>query len=99
VALLLFNLYSKESLLLEKEPEKMNESLSFNCAKTDLEFGFNLSNKEVGFVQATTIGKTLSQQNKRKHLVLNLKNIKLECNIFENLPHFVVYRLEIMKAY
>ena len=48
VALRLFTLYSEGSLILENEPEikkKMKESLSFNCAKQDIELNFNLTFK------------------------------------------------------
>jgi hypothetical protein len=39
-ALRLFNLDSERSLLLENEPEKIEEYVSFNCEKTDLELSF-----------------------------------------------------------
>jgi hypothetical protein len=66
-ALYLFKLYSQGSLLLENELEKkMIESLSFNCAKHDLDFSFKLLNKEDGSARATTKEKALSQPNIRK---------------------------------
>ena len=48
VALRLFTLYSEGSLILENEhdiKQKMEELLSFNCAKSDVEINFNLSYK------------------------------------------------------
>ena len=76
----------------------MRESLSFNCAKTDLDFSSNLSNKEDESVRATTKEKSLSKQNVRKQLaLLSYKNLKQEYNIFEKLSHFAVYRLKVTK--
>ena len=99
-ALYLFILYSQASLLLENEPEKkpeMMKSLSFNCAKHDLDFSFNLLNKEEGSARATAKEKALSEPNIRKQLTTNYKKFKEMYNIFEKLPHFAVYRLKVMK--
>jgi len=73
----------------------MKEKLSLNCSKTDVEFSFNLSNKEDGFARATPKEKDLSEQNIRKTLNLNYMYFKLEYNILKKLHHFAVYRLNV----
>jgi hypothetical protein len=98
VALRLFTLYSEGSLLLENEAEikqKMKESLSFNCAKHDVELSFNLSFKGDDSERPKAKGKAVSEPNIKKQLAANFKQFKKDYNIFEKLPHFAVYRLKV----
>ena len=95
----MFFFNSKGSLLLENEQEikqKMKETLSFNCAKQDLEFSVNKSSKEDGSARAKAKDNVLSEENIRRQLGLNYKNFKKEYNIFGKLPHFAVYRLKVL---
>ena len=100
VALTLFTFYSKGSLILENEPEikkKMKKSLSFNCAKQDIELNFNLTYKGDDSARPIAKEKALSEPNIRKQLATNFKLFKKDFNIFEKLPNFAVYRLELRK--
>ena len=54
----------------------MKETLSFNCAKQDLEFNFNINNKEDGSDRAKAKENVLSEHDIRKHLELNYINFK-----------------------
>ena len=99
VALRLFTLYSKGSLILENEDDikqKMVDLLSFNCAKSDIEMNFNLSYKGDDSERPKAKEKALAEPNIRKQLGTNFKRFKREYNIFEKLPHFAVYRLKVI---
>lgn len=101
VALRLFKLYSEGSLILENEAEikqKMKESLSFNCAKQDIELSFNLTFKGDDSARPKAKEKALSEPNIKKQLAANFKQFKKEYNIFEKLPHFAVYRLKVRQC-
>ena len=66
VALMLFTFYYEGSLILENEPEikkKRKESLSFNCAKQDIEMNFNLTYKAVDSARPKAKEKALSEPN------------------------------------
>ena len=73
----------------------MRESLSFNCAKQDIELSFNLTFKGDDSARTKAKEKALSEQNIKKQLAANFKQFKKEYNIFEKLPHFAVYRLKV----
>jgi hypothetical protein len=75
----------------------MEETLSFNCAQTEIEFSFNLSTKEDGSARAITKKMAHFEHNIMKQLALNYNYFKQEYNIFEKLLHFVVYRLKVNK--
>jgi len=79
VALMLFTLYSKGSLILENEPEikkKMKESLSFICAKQDIELSFNLTFKGDDSARPKAKEKALSEPNIKNSLLQTLSNSK-----------------------
>ncbi len=77
----------------------MKETLSFNCAKLDLEYASNIFYKGDESSRENAKKKALSEQNIRKQLATNLKNFKREYIVFEKLPHFVVYRLKVNRIY
>ena len=98
VELRLFTLYSEGSFILENEAEikqKMKEQLSFSCAKQDIELSFNLTFKGDDSARPKAKEKALSEPNIKKQLAANFKQFKKDYNIFENLPHFAVYRLKV----
>ena len=100
VALTLFTFYSKGSLILENEPEikkKMKKSLSFNCAKQDIELNFNLTYKRDDSARPKSKEEALSEPNIKKQLAANFRLFKKDYNIFEKLPHFAVCRLKVRK--
>ncbi len=69
VALMIFTLYSEGSLIIENEPEikqKMKESLSFNCAKQDIELNFNLTFKGDDSARPKAKEKALIEPNIKK---------------------------------
>jgi hypothetical protein len=73
----------------------MRESLSFNCAKQDIELSFNLTFKGDDSARTKAKEKALSEPNIKKQLAANFKQFKKDYNIFEKLPHFAVYRLKV----
>lgn len=98
----MFRKYSEGSLLLENKShikQKLKETLSFNCAKLDLENSFNHTYKGDESARENAKGKALSEQTIKKQLATNFKNFKRVYNVFEKLPHFDVYRLKVNIMY
>ena len=54
--------------------KKNGKNFIFNCAKQDLEFSFNITNKEDGSDRAKAKKNVLYEQNIRKQFGLNYKN-------------------------